>query len=96
MLSFSIIIIFWIFIYPLGDSRRFPNENFAPMGGIVRVFDPLMYRSHLYREGDTEAEFTQRLLDQMEVITIIDFWLKYSSLLCPLFFGDFCHFAVFC
>lgn len=49
-----------------GDYRRFPNEQHFPMGGIIRVQDTYKYRSLLYREGDTDQEFAQRLLDHME------------------------------
>ena len=55
-----------------GDSRRFPNESGNPMGGIIRVFDPYMYRSHLYREGMSEEEFSQKCLDQLEETIIFE------------------------
>ncbi len=35
-----------------GDPRRWANEPGIP--GVVRFFDPYKYRSHLYREGDSE------------------------------------------
>ena len=49
-----------------GDPRRWANEPGIP--GVVRFFDPYKYRSHLYREGDSDAEFTQRCLDEVEEI----------------------------
>jgi len=48
-----------------GDARRIPNE--PGMGGVVRFFDPYMYRSHLYSEGMPEEEFSTRCLNQLEV-----------------------------
>jgi taurine--2-oxoglutarate transaminase len=36
------------------------------MNGVVRFFDPYIYRSHLYREGDSEEEFSRRMLEQLE------------------------------
>jgi taurine--2-oxoglutarate transaminase len=47
-----------------GDPRRWANEPGVP--GVVRFFDPYKYRSHLYREGDSEEQFTQRCLDEIE------------------------------
>lgn len=49
-----------------GDYRRWANEPGIP--GVVRFFDPYAYRSHLFREGDTEAEFTRRCLEETEEI----------------------------
>ena len=49
-----------------GDPRRWANEPGIP--GVVRFFDPYKYRSHLYREGDSDAEFTSRCLDEIEEI----------------------------
>jgi taurine---2-oxoglutarate transaminase len=49
-----------------GDPRRWANEPGIP--GIVRVFDPDKYRSPLYREGDTDAAFAGRCLDQIEEV----------------------------
>lgn len=49
-----------------GDPRRWANEPGMP--GVVRFFDPYKYRSPLYREGDSDAEFTQRSLEQIEEI----------------------------
>jgi taurine--2-oxoglutarate transaminase len=48
-----------------GDPRRWANEN-AGMGGVIRVFDPYKYRSLLYKEGMTDEEFSQIMLDQLE------------------------------
>ncbi|HYO77427.1 MAG TPA: aminotransferase class III-fold pyridoxal phosphate-dependent enzyme, partial [Thermoanaerobaculia bacterium] len=47
-----------------GDPRRWPNEPGLP--GVIRFFDPYKYRSHLYRDGDTDEEFTRRCLDELE------------------------------
>ena len=47
-----------------GDPRRWANEPGYP--GVVRVFDPYKYRSHLYAEGDSDATFTQKMLAQLE------------------------------
>ncbi len=49
-----------------GDPRRWANEPGIP--GVVRFFDPYKYRSHLYREGDTDEAFTQRCLAEVEEI----------------------------
>jgi taurine--2-oxoglutarate transaminase len=49
-----------------GDPRRWANEPGIP--GVVRFFDPYKYRSHLYREGDSDAAFTRRCLDEIEEI----------------------------
>jgi taurine--2-oxoglutarate transaminase len=49
-----------------GDPRRWANEPGIP--GVVRFFDPYKYRSHLFREGDTDAEFTRRCLAEIEEI----------------------------
>jgi taurine--2-oxoglutarate transaminase len=47
-----------------GDPRRWANEPGYP--GVIRVFDPYKYRSHLYAEGDSDATFTQKMLAQLE------------------------------
>jgi taurine--2-oxoglutarate transaminase len=47
-----------------GDPRRWANEPGLP--GVVRFFDPYKYRSHLYREGDSDEMFTRRCLDEIE------------------------------
>src|ERR1700694_2798442 len=47
-----------------GDPRRWANEPGIP--GVIRFFDPYKYRSHLYREGDSDASFVQRCLDEIE------------------------------
>lgn len=49
-----------------GDPRRWANEPGIP--GVVRFFDPYKYRSHLYREGDSDKAFTRRCLDEIEEI----------------------------
>jgi taurine--2-oxoglutarate transaminase len=49
-----------------GDPRRWANEPGIP--GVVRFFDPYKYRSHLYREGDSDATFTDRCLAEIEEI----------------------------
>src|SRR6266545_2688148 len=49
-----------------GDPRRWANEPGIP--GVVRFFDPYKYRSHLYREGDSDETFTSRCLDEIEEI----------------------------
>ena len=49
-----------------GDPRRWANEPGIP--GVVRFFDPYQYRSHLFREGDSEADFTRRCLEEIEEI----------------------------
>jgi len=36
------------------------------MGGVVRVFDPYKYRSHLYNEGDSDEVFSEKCLQQLE------------------------------
>ena len=47
-----------------GDPRRWANEPGIP--GVIRFFDPYKYRSHLYREGDSDQEFTSRCLAEIE------------------------------
>jgi taurine--2-oxoglutarate transaminase len=49
-----------------GDPRRWANEPGIP--GVVRFFDPDKYRSHLYREGDSDATFTGGCLAEIEEI----------------------------
>src|SRR5437762_14334056 len=49
-----------------GDPRRWANEPGVP--GVVRFFDPYKYRSHLYREGDGDAVFTRKCLEEIEEI----------------------------
>jgi taurine--2-oxoglutarate transaminase len=49
-----------------GDPRRWANEPGIP--GVIRFFDPYAYRSHLFREGDTEEAFTRRCLEELEEI----------------------------
>lgn len=47
-----------------GDPRRWPNEPCLP--GVVRVFDPFKYRSHLYEEGMKDEDFSLKCLIQLE------------------------------
>ena len=47
-----------------GDPRRWANEPGYP--GVIRVFDPYKYRSHLFTEGDSDAAFTRKMLAQLE------------------------------
>ena len=47
-----------------GDPRRWANEPGIP--GVVRFFDPYKYRSRLYREGDSDAVFTRKCLEEIE------------------------------
>lgn len=49
-----------------GDPRRWANEPGIP--GVVRFFDPYKYRSHLFREGDSDEQFTRRCLAEVEEI----------------------------
>src|SRR6185503_1618449 len=53
-----------------GDPRRWANEPGIP--GVVRFFDPYKYRSHHYRDGDSDAEFTRRCLDEVEEIIMYE------------------------
>ncbi len=47
-----------------GDPRRWPNEPSLP--GIIRIFDPFKYRSHLYEPGMKDEEFSSKMLNQLE------------------------------
>jgi taurine--2-oxoglutarate transaminase len=47
-----------------GDPRRWPNEPSLP--GVIKVFDPYKYRSHLYKEGMSDEEFSFKILAQLE------------------------------
>jgi Adenosylmethionine-8-amino-7-oxononanoate aminotransferase len=49
-----------------GEPRRWANEPGLP--GVVRFFDPYKYRSHSYKEGDSDETFTRRCLDEVEEI----------------------------
>jgi len=49
-----------------GEPRRWANEPGLP--GVVRFFDPYKYRSHSFREGDSDEMFTRRCLDEIEEI----------------------------
>jgi len=53
-----------------GDHRRWANEPGIP--GVVRMFDPYKYRSPLYHEGDSDAVFARRCLDQVEEILMYE------------------------
>src|SRR5438034_5867139 len=53
-----------------GDPRRWANEPGIP--GVVRFFDPYKYRSHLYREGDSDETFTRLCLDEIEEIVMYE------------------------
>ena len=53
-----------------GDQRRWASEPAIP--GVVRYPDPYQYRSALYREGDSVADFAQRSLDQIEEILMFE------------------------
>ena len=49
-----------------GDPRRWANETGGGMSGVIRAFDPYMYRSLLYRPGMSEEEFSAIILRQLE------------------------------
>ena len=49
-----------------GDHRRWANE--PGISGVVRIFDPYPYRNPLYREGDSDAVFSRKCLDQIEAV----------------------------
>src|SRR5882724_2427910 len=49
-----------------GEPRRWANEPGLP--GVVRFFDPYKYRSHSYKEGDSDETFARRCLDEIEEI----------------------------
>ncbi len=53
-----------------GDPRRWPNEPGMP--GVIRVMDAFKYRSLLYREGDSDEVFSQKLLDQIEEVVLFE------------------------
>jgi taurine---2-oxoglutarate transaminase len=53
-----------------GDPRRWANEPGIP--GVVRIFDPYKYRSSLYREGDSDQDFTRRCLEQVEEVIMYE------------------------
>jgi taurine--2-oxoglutarate transaminase len=53
-----------------GDHRRWANEPGIP--GVVRIFDPYKYRSPLYREGDSDAVFARKCLDQIEEVLMYE------------------------
>ena len=49
-----------------GEPRRWANEPGMP--GVIRFFDPYKYRSHSYKEGDSDETFARRCLDEIEEI----------------------------
>lgn len=53
-----------------GDHRRWANEPGMP--GVIRIFDPYKYRSQLYNEGDTDAVFARKCLDQIEEVLMYE------------------------
>jgi taurine--2-oxoglutarate transaminase len=53
-----------------GDHRRWANEPGIP--GVIRIFDPYKYRSQLYHEGDSDAVFARRCLDQIEEVLMYE------------------------
>jgi taurine--2-oxoglutarate transaminase len=53
-----------------GDHRRWASEPGIP--GVVRIPDPYKYRSALYRAGDSDADFAQRCLEQLEEIVMFE------------------------
>lgn len=53
-----------------GDHRRWASEPGIP--GVVRIPDPYKYRSVLYRAGDSDADFAQRCLEQLEEIVMFE------------------------
>jgi taurine--2-oxoglutarate transaminase len=54
-----------------GDMRRWPNETNG-MSGVVRVFDPYMYRSIMYRDGMSEEEFSAIMVRQLEETILLE------------------------
>lgn len=53
-----------------GDHRRWAAEPGIP--GVIRMHDPYQYRSPLYREGDSEADFCRRCLEQVEEVLMYE------------------------
>ena len=53
-----------------GDQRRWANEPGVP--GVVRMMDPYKYRSQLFREGDSDEQFAQALLQHVEEILMYE------------------------
>ncbi len=53
-----------------GDQRRWANEPGLP--GVIHFFDPYKYRSPLYQEGDSDAVFARKCLDQVEEILMYE------------------------
>jgi len=54
-----------------GDPRRWAHEKNA-MSGVIRVFDPHIYRSLMFREGMTEEEFSAVMLRQLEETILLE------------------------
>lgn len=53
-----------------GDHRRWANEPTIP--GVIHIFDPYKYRSPLYQEGDSDAVFARKCLDQIEEVLMYE------------------------
>lgn len=53
-----------------GDPRRWASEPGMP--GVVRYPDPYKYRSLFYRPGDSDADFAQHCLEQIEEILMFE------------------------
>jgi taurine--2-oxoglutarate transaminase len=53
-----------------GDQRRWANEPGIP--GVIHIFDPYKYRSPLYHEGDSDAVFARKCLDQIEEVLMCE------------------------
>ena len=53
-----------------GDQRRWANEPGIP--GVIHIFDPYKYRNPLYREGDSDAVFARKCLDQIEEVLMYE------------------------
>ncbi len=54
------------------DPRRWPAEKSGGMAGVIRVFDPYMYRSLLHHDGMTEEEFSAKCVAQLEETIIYE------------------------
>ena len=53
-----------------GDYRRWPNEPSLP--GVVHFFDPYKYRSQLYKEGMSDEEYSEIMIQQLEETLIFE------------------------
>lgn len=53
-----------------GDHRRWASEPGLP--GVIRIFDPYKYRNPLYQEGDSDALFARKCLDQIEEVLMYE------------------------